>query len=468
MFAWNTRRARRVGRDRFRPGQSASLVAVERLEARQLLAFNVTGQSLPDLVISGFASTAAAWGGPITVTLNVRNLGASTIIEPLALDANAASSADAPPSVVAVYAVHNPHNFRGAVEVGTVTLPTIRQNSFLQQTSTFNLPPKPFGFPGNGGKIYLVFQANATGTVFESDTSNDTSKPVPVLIEAPLPDLEAVGLALPPVMQPGDVVQANVRIANFGPGDTGAQGPVTVDLVASSTPHFVLGKSKVIAEITLANIPGIQNTATLGPIFADSNQTPQQNVVTAAFPPARLPSLPAKYYIGVVIDPLNQIKQLNNLLVGGRRKESFSLVQRVGPPIYGLPPAGQIVAGGATNVPVFPFPFGGVLVGGALDGTSFPAAYPPVALGAPTTTGIITAASITPQIQAGGTLTDGAISARGATLFPTGVRGSTLSRSVPNGISTSRLAGAGLARGRQVTANLRSGIGGSSASTGLV
>ena len=423
MFPWNSRRTRRVGRDRFRPGQSAGLVAtVEGLEARQLLAFSVLGQSLPDLTITGYASTAASWGGPVTVTVNVRNLGASTIIEPLALDTNATSSADAPASTVGVFAVRNPRSLRGAVEVGAVSLPPIRQNSFLQQTSTFILPPQPLGFPGNGGKVYLVFKANATGTVAESDTTNNVSKPVPLLIEAPLPDLEAVGLDLPPVMQPGDVVQANVRIANFGPADTAAQGPVYVALVASRTPNFVVGSSQVIALVTLANIPGIQNTATRGPVFADSNQTPQQNVVTFGFPPTMLPGagFARKYYIGVVVDPTNNLKQLSTLSNFGGRKEPFSLIQRVGPPIVGLPPAGVLVPG--ATIPVFPFPLGDKLVGGSLDGSSFPAVYPPVALGSPSA-GTITAASF-------------------------------LTQSTPSGISAARFSSAA-SNGRAVAASLR-------------
>lgn len=406
MFPWTSRRARRGGRDRFRPGlgHELGLAAPESLETRALLAYSVLGQSLPDLIVSGWASTAAAWGGPITVTVNVRNIGASTIIEPLALPVGATSSADAPPSVVAVYAVRSPTSLAGAVRVGSVNVPAVPQNSTIQVTQSFNLPPQPLGFPGDGGKIYLVFVANATGTVFESDPTNDVSAPVPVFIQAPLPELAVVGLDVPPVMQPGDVIQPNIRIANFGPADTAAQGPLTVALVASPTPSLGVG-STVLALYTVGNVPGVQNVASKGPIFADANQTPQLNVVTIAGDPVTLPATPARYFLGVVIDPLNQIKQLKSVATFTAPANPFSLPQIVGPPIFLIPPAGQVTAGGAANVPVFPNPYGGKLVGGSLDGKTFPALFPPAAPG--TTTG-------------GGTTTPPPILSAGFPLFRVG------------------------------------------------
>ena len=105
------------------------------------------------------------------------------------------------------------------------------------------MPTQPAGFPGDGGKIYLVLVANSSGTVPKSDATNNATKPIPVLIEAPLPELAVVGLDVPPVMQPGDTIQPNIRIANLGPADTNLQGPVQIALVASVTPNFTAGSS---------------------------------------------------------------------------------------------------------------------------------------------------------------------------------------------------------------------------------
>lgn len=405
MFPWNSRRARQAGRDRFRPGLGLGSTAPEALEGRQLLAYSALGTSLPDLTVSGFASTAASWGGQLTVTVNVRNLGASTIIEPLALNPGATSSADAPASTVAVFAVTNPHSLRGAVQVGSVDIPAVTQNNAVQITQSFTLPARPAGFPGDGGKVYLVFKANATGTVFETDTTNNVSAPVPLFIQAPLPELSVVGFDIPPVIQPGDVIQPNIRIANFGPADTGVQGPVGVALVASTTPQFVPGSSSVLATYTVSNIPGVQNVANQGGVFSDANLNPQQNIVTIVGDPVMLPTGPAKYYIGVVVDPFRQITQLQSVGNVRRPKEPFSMAHLVGPPIAGLPPAGQIVPGGAANVPVFPFPFGGVLVGGTLDGSIFPAPFPP---GTVVSTGITSAGTPSRPGSIGATSTSGA------------------------------------------------------------
>ncbi|GAC1474061.1 MAG: hypothetical protein NVSMB9_23750 [Isosphaeraceae bacterium] len=380
MFSRESRRTRRSGRDQGRRG----FAAVEFLEVRELLAYSPLGFSLPDLTITGFASTAASWRGPLTVTLDIHNLGSSTIIEPLALTPGSTSSADAPPSIVRVYAVRNPRSLQGAVLVGNVAVPAVQQNSEVQITSTFTLPPQPRGFPGNGGSVYLVFQVNSTGGVFESDTTNNVSPPVRLRIEAPLPELAVVALDVPPVMQPGDTIQPNIRVGNFGPADTMRQGPVEVALVASTTPKFNKGSS-IVALYRVPNIPGVSQVSTKVPVFSNANLNPQKNIVTIAGSPVTLPRGPARYYLGVVIDPSNKLKQLAKVPNFSRPTNSFSLARVVGPPIPGLAPAQVLTAGGLTNVPDFPFPFGNFPIGGSLpvggaSTTTFPAPFPPAAL----------------------------------------------------------------------------------------
>ena len=344
------------------------------------MAYNPLGFSLPDLTISGFASPVASWGGPVTVTTDVKNIGASSTIEPLGITKGSPSSADAGPYTVAVYASKSPKSLKGAVLVGTFNTASQSQNSDIQTTTTLTMPQKPSNFPGDGGHIYLFFQVNPGHTVLESDFTNNTSTSVGLTIEAPLPELAVVGLDLPPTIQPGDTVQPNIRIANFGPADTNLQGSFTIQLVASTTPTFNQG-SRTIATYTfpntsIPNIPGESQVATKGNIFGDANLIPQKNVVTIVGAPVTLPTSPAKYYIGVVIDPTNQLKQLKRVPQYTRPANGFNLPHVVGPPIKGLPPAGVLVAGGVNNVPVFPAPFGGLPIGGTTTGV-FPPAYPP-------------------------------------------------------------------------------------------
>ena len=397
MFSRESRRTRRNGNDRRRP----CLATLESLERRELLAYSTLGSSLPDLSITGFASPVASWGGPVTVTFDVKNIGASSTIEPLALSPGSTSSADAGPFRVAVYASKSPRSLNGSVLVGTVDLSGQAQNSDVQTTTTLAMPQQPFKFPGNGGKIYLFFQVNSNGAVLESDTSNNLTKAIPLTIEAPLPELATVGLDLPPTIQPGDTVQPNIRIANLGPADTLPQGPVTIALVASTTPTFNQG-STIVATYSINNIPGESQVATQGSIFGDANLIPQRNVVTIAGSPVTLPTSPRIYYLGVVIDPTNQIKQLQRVPQFTKPSNVFTLPHKIGPPITFLPPAGVLVAGGVSNVPQFPLPFGANPVGGTNAGL-FPAPFPPPLLlnsvgfnatGSPSRTGGFAAAGV--------------------------------------------------------------------------
>jgi hypothetical protein len=392
VFSWETRRTRRSGRDRRRPDIA---VKVEALEERQLLAFNVLGMSLPDLTVQGFAPSVAAWGAPMAVTVNVHNIGVATMLEPLALAPGSTGSADAPASVVGVFASRFPHSLKGSVLVGTVDVPAVAANDTVQVTQTFTMPPHPAGLPGDGGRIFLTFKANSTGTVFESDTTNNQSKPVPVTIEAPLPELTSVGFDAPPRMQPGDTIQPTVRIANLGTADSGLQGDLTVQIWASPVPRLT-SQSIALATATVPNVPAQSLVPSQGVVLGDANLAPPQNIVTIAYDPFTLPTTLKTFYIGVVIDPLGTIKQLSNVSRAGGQNP-FQLVQKVGPPIPGLPPAGvnpNVATPGVSNVPVFPIPFNNIQVGAGLDGT-FPPIFPP------TTTTTTTAALSSSPVLAG-------------------------------------------------------------------
>jgi hypothetical protein len=390
VFSWESRRTRRSGRDRRRPDIAA---IVEALEGRQLLAYNAIGFSLPDFTVSGFAAPVASWGNAMAVTVNVSNIGANTMLDPLSLAPGSTGPADAA-TTVAVFASKTPRTIKGGFLLGSIDVPTLAGNSSTQLTQTFTLPEQPAGFPGDGKKIYLTFIVNPTNTVLESDTTNDISKPVPVMIEAPLPELAAVGLDVPPTMQPGDTIQPNIRVANFGTVDTALQGNVQVALVASTTPTFTSGSS-IVALYNVSSIPAQSLVPSQGAIFADANLQTTENIVTIAGNPVTLPASPAKYYLGVVVDPFNQIKELKKVPQHTKPQNVFELALVVGPPIKGLPAAGVNVAGGVANVPLFPNPVGGNPVGGLPNGGGFPVPYPPVPLSSVASASVTATSTVT-------------------------------------------------------------------------
>ena len=170
-----------------------------------------------------------------------------------------------------------------------------------------------------------------------------------------MPKVAAVSLALPPTLQPGDTIQPNIQVANFGSVDTATQGPITVALVASVDREFGPGSS-VIATYTLDNIAGIDTVPSTSQAFGQETIDTPNNVATIIGTPVTLPASPRTYFIGVVVDPTNSIRQLRKIGRHKARTTGLSLIREVGPPVDGLPPAGVVVAGGGTSNQPFPFP----------------------------------------------------------------------------------------------------------------
>lgn len=352
MLPSESRRERRKGRARRRP----DLAVLERLEARELMAYTPLGYSLPDLTVQGFAAPTAAWGQPLAVTVNVKNTGSSTIIEPLALEPGASSTADAGPTQVAVFAAAKTGRAaRRPIQIGTIEIPGIDQNDVEQFTSTLVLPSRPPGFPKAGGAFDIFFQVNPARNVLETDYTNNLSTKSSVLISQPLPQVVATDMALPATLQPGDTIAPAIRVTNFGPVDTALQGPITVSLVASVDRTFGPGSS-VVATYTIDNIPGADTVPSQDQNFGVGNLNPQNNVVTINGAPVTLPVSPRNYYIGVVVDPTGSFQQLGRIGRHKIRRETFSLIRKVGPPIQGLPPAGVVDATVFGNAQPFPFP----------------------------------------------------------------------------------------------------------------
>ena len=341
--------------------------ALERLEERALMTFSTLGYSLPDLTISGEAGPRAAWGGTLDVTVFLQNIGASSTTEPVSQLPvtqqqatgslyNSTSSADVPASSVEVILSPSAHSFRNAIKLGTFMAPSLSQNNLEVLQEAFNLPNRPAGFPVHGGRFYVRFVANSNDAIQESSYANNVSKPIPVRVTpVGLPELRVANLSIPSNVQPGDTIFPVISIENLGTAPTDLQGPVTVDLVASVTPTFTLGSS-IVASYSVSNIPPVSQAPTRGnyKTFASQNLSPPDNVVSIQGNAVTLPTTPGTYYLGVVIDPAHQIKQLK------RPHNPFEAFQVVGPAVSHLPATG---IGSNATTSQFPSPPTGGTVG---------------------------------------------------------------------------------------------------------
>jgi hypothetical protein len=354
-------RSERRGRRR------TDLTHVERLEERALLAFSPLGFSLPDLAVTGEAGPRAAWGGTLNVSVLLQNLGASTITEPLSQAPStqppipgslygSSSTSDAPDSAVRVLLTRSPKSLKGAITLGTINAPPTGQNSVQQLTAEFTLPARPAGFPGAGGKFFVWFRSNADSQFPETNSGNNLSRPVAVRVTSqPLPELRVLALSVPSTLQPGDTIQPQIQIENFGTADPAAQGPVIVDLVASVTPSFTVGSS-IVASYEITSIPSVAQAPTRGNFrtFARQIVSPPANVVTILSPAVTLPTSPAQYFLGVVIDPNSTLRQLS------LPANNFEQIRVVGPPVRHLPPSGVV---STPSLNQFPNPPTGNLIG---------------------------------------------------------------------------------------------------------
>jgi hypothetical protein len=340
-----------------RPGRRARrrthLAAPERLESRELLTTSPLGFSLPDLTITGSVGNRAAWGGTLGVIATVINEGTSTITNPIAQAPGSLTTADAPASTVAIVITPR-RSMAHAITIGTFQAPPVGQNSFEQIAESFTLPARPPGFAAPGHKFYVHLIVNSNGSVLESDVYNNVSAPIPVrVVSQALPELRATALDTQSPLEPGDTIVPTITITNLGTAPT--SGPVEVALVASTTPSFTVGSSIVALYDIVPSIPGASQVPPGGVIaaFSQTANVPN-NSYTFAGPAVTLPTSPAKYFLGVVVDPYGKISQLST------PKNALSQIQVVGPNNSGLPPAGVVSTG---NLNLFPQSASGVFIG---------------------------------------------------------------------------------------------------------
>lgn len=352
---FDARRSRRNGRTRLPLDLAAAA-----LEPRQLLAFTPLGFSLPDLTVTGFSAPVAAWGAPFAVTVDVQNLGSSSLIEPLALAPGSASTADAGPTQINVYLSRAvPTRFAGLL-IGTIDVPSVPQNTSVRLTQTFTLPQHPAGFPNLSGSLFLSFRIDVARSIPDLNRANDVFVvPAKVALEPPLPDLAVVGLDVPPVMQPGDTIQPNIEIANFGTVNTATQGVVDVQLIATTNPQ--LQGASTVESFRIENLQPLSVVPMKQVALGDVNIDRPINIEELHGAPVTLPVTPGTYFLAVLADPSHKILQIHNLgnrfrIPGEGTGAERLQFRQVGPPIPGLPPAGVVSLPSSPFTNPFPIP----------------------------------------------------------------------------------------------------------------
>jgi hypothetical protein len=339
---------------RRRPLQPSGL---ETLESRELMAYSALGYSLPDLSIrNAFSGPIAAYGGEVAVTVDVANLGASSLAEPLNLAPGATSTADAPASVVNVYLVRNPRlNPERGIFIGTVNVPAIPQNRLARVTATINLPAnRPAGYPDSGQNVFLAYKIDAGRQVQDFDRTNNVFRSkTPILLTPNLPQLETVAFEVPANLSPGDAFFPELKVANYGAAPTDVQAPVLVQVVASIDQDFGPG-DQLLASFSVANIEPYALAPTQRAIIGDVNLIDPPNFVSLTTTDAvTLPTLPSEYFIGVIVDPFDQIREIDELAAeASPRLEQVKLVRPSG---VDLPAAGVVGSPSTTVFPYFPY-----------------------------------------------------------------------------------------------------------------
>ncbi len=272
------------------------------------MTYSAFGYSLPQLNVTGYAAPVAAYGGSISVDINVENLGASSLPSPLSLSPGTLGPTDSPATSVQVYASTSPTS-KTYLLLGSVDIPAIRQNSDYETVTTLPIPQRPATFPKTGN-FYLTLAVNNDRSILQTSIAGNVYHiPKPVeLVSDDLPNLQVVGFDIPQTLQPGDVVAPTIRIENFGVGDPGAQGGVTVALVASLDKRFGVGDA-VVSSFRIDSLPGISGVPTQTTISAVQNLFTTPNELTVTLPAFQLPTTPGFYYLGIKIDPTHQINQ---------------------------------------------------------------------------------------------------------------------------------------------------------------
>ena len=188
----------------------------------------------------------------------------------------------------------------------------------------------------------------------EVDITNNVSRgPQAVQVFANLPQLALVTATYPPGLAPGASLVPQFQLGNYG---TAPASSVQVELVASSDRYFHKNTSQVLATYTFSTVPALATAPSFGQtVIQDVNLDQPSNVVnsknaaifnaTNAVSTSQivtLPKLGRTYYVGYVVDPNHQVKQISDLSVP--RSNLLQAVRAVNWPIHGMPVQNQILS----------------------------------------------------------------------------------------------------------------------------
>ena len=165
--------------------------------------------------------------GSIAVTVDVSNLGQSSIPEPLNQLPGSTSTADAGPSQVAVYFTSRVHaTFGQRILLGTIDVPAIPQNRLARSPGSSPSRPGPAGLPGDRPERLPdrrdrpdpASSATSTGPTTPSARPRRSCWcPGPPRIAGDRPGVAAGA-------QPRRLGLPQVKVANYGAAPTAAPG----------------------------------------------------------------------------------------------------------------------------------------------------------------------------------------------------------------------------------------------------
>lgn len=333
---------------RFRPEG----LGPELLENREVMAYSAMGFSLPDLAVGNNASPVASWGQPFAVQIQAYNRGASSLPE-LPQYPLPPSMADAV-TEVDVYLARG----RNRVQIDTIDLGRIRQNSLSNGVVNIDLPDTPpDGFPAAGGQFRMVFVPRVSNQIrLPMASPNGGSWSMPINVLPSLPQLQFVSDNSPGVIVPGQVFTPQVVIANVGGANIATQGPLTVALVASADPYFS-PDDIVLDQFTFESLPGLNQRPIAGGMRglhgSRQGNLPLAANEASAFGAKITFPLNGPYYIGYVIDPDRTITQISDN-AGVDRSARLNGLKYVDS-VHGFTQPGNVTNADAEQFPNFPY-----------------------------------------------------------------------------------------------------------------
>ena len=332
--------------------------------------FSPLGFSLPDLTITGQAGPRAAWGGTLVVSAILQNIGASTITEPLSQLPT--TQARTPGSPYGSTSTADVTGHDGGVlmseerEVGEGRGQDWNDRGsadFAEQRGTARrlvhaCRRVPRDFREAAARSIVWFVADSSNNVLEVTKANNISKPVAVRVTSqPLPELRAVALALAVETVAGRHGRPDDPDRELGHGQSRTCKGRSRSTWWRRSRRASRWGARSSRRTRSTRIPGSFSSTDLGQlqdVWQRLIINEPQNVVTISGAAVTLPVSPAKYFVGVVIDPNGTINQLS------LPTNNFEQIRVVGPKTKFLPPAGVV---SSANTGQFPNPPSGQLIG---------------------------------------------------------------------------------------------------------